>query len=343
MNRLKILRKIFGFTQEQLAGHMSINRSTLAGIELGYSSPGIPSLQLLTKSLGVNLDWLTGKNVSLYSDWEKGLAHIKNKAVLSRWEILFLLEVIQYSWSLPSLQWAKTRYEHFLSPGRILLYFADRYKIHEDLVKDIVLYITKLWTGEPVLVSQANLIVQSVISFLKRDDIILTPGDEQTISAMLLPWGYYVALSYLTIKNGLSPVSSVLFSNLQDVLRTPEVDESFVFKYEREPVFFEYKDKKFIINFKNDYITLSLDFHKAFGVLATFIKSEVDVNRKVLDYEIFIDSKTGNVQITHHDIRFTLVSQNYANLINVLHQIITDNPFMWLAFQKACLEKYGFI
>jgi transcriptional regulator with XRE-family HTH domain len=341
MNRLKILRKIFGFTQEQLAVYMAINRSTLAGIERGYSSPGVPSLQLLTKSLGINPGWLTGKNVSLYSDWEKGLSLVKGKSVLSRWEILFMLEVMQHVWSLPSLQEIETRHEYFLSLCRMLSFLIDKCKIEdENLAKYTAKYLAEPWGGAPIPVPQADIIARSVISVLKRDDLVLSHEDEKTISDMLLSWGYYVALSYLTIKAGLVPVSSVLFSDLQDVLKSPEIDENFIFECKKEPVFFKSKNKKFLISFEKGYILLS--YTKAFAVFMTLVKAEKDVTKKVLDYEIFV-GETGNVQITHHDITLILSPQEYAILIDILHQFVADNPAIWLSLQKACLEKYGFV
>jgi transcriptional regulator with XRE-family HTH domain len=339
--RFAEIRKIMGYTQRQIAQIVGVSQQFWNDLEKGRKRMKKTTQSVFVQRLGINPDWLAGKNVSLFSDREKGLAFIKDKSVLSRWEILFLLEVIQHVWSWPDLQEIETRNEYFLSLCRILLSVTDRYKPHKDLVKDFVQYLTKSKTSVSIPVSQADLISQSVISNLKRDDLVFSPEDEKMASNVLLPWSYYVAQSYFTIKAGLVPVSSVFFSDLKNVLNSSEVDKNFIFTCTKKSVQFEYKDKKFFIRFKKGHILC--DLHKAFSFFVTLMRTEKGVTRKVLDYEIFVDNKTGNVHIAHHDMTLIISPQEYSNLIIILDQFISDNLSVWLSLQKACLEKYGFV
>jgi len=341
--RFAEVRKILGYTQRQIAQSVGVSQQFWNDLEKGKKQMKKTTQSVLIQRWGINPDWLTGKNVSLYSDWEKGLSLVKGKSVLSRWEMLFMLEVMQHVWSLPSLQEIETRHEYFLSLCRMLSFLINKCKIEdENLAKYTAQYLAEPWISAPIPVSQAEMVARSVISAFKRDDLVLSHEDEKTLSDMLLPWGYYVALSYLTIKTGLVPVSSVFFSDLQDVLRSTELDENFVFRCKKEPVFFECKNKKFLISFEKGYILL--DSTKAFAIFMTLMKAEKDVTKKVLDYEyeIFV-GETDNVQITHHDITLILSSQEYGKLIDILRQFVTANPAVWLSLQKACLERFGFV
>lgn len=58
--KLKKARENIGFTQEDVAIETKINRSTLAGYEIGRTQPDLETLAILADFYGVSTDWLLG-------------------------------------------------------------------------------------------------------------------------------------------------------------------------------------------------------------------------------------------------------------------------------------------
>lgn len=56
-NKIKILRKTRGLTQEQLSDKLNIGRATISNYEIGRRSPHIKELELIAEALGVTLDY----------------------------------------------------------------------------------------------------------------------------------------------------------------------------------------------------------------------------------------------------------------------------------------------
>jgi len=59
--RLKEARKITGFTQEEVAKELKINRGNLSRYETGDREPDIETLSKLAEFYGCTTDWLIGK------------------------------------------------------------------------------------------------------------------------------------------------------------------------------------------------------------------------------------------------------------------------------------------
>lgn len=55
--KIKILRKVRGLTQDQLAEKLSIGRATISNYEIGRRSPSIKELERIASILGVGLDY----------------------------------------------------------------------------------------------------------------------------------------------------------------------------------------------------------------------------------------------------------------------------------------------
>lgn len=55
--KIKILRKTRGLTQEQLADKLNIKRATISNYEIGRRSPHIKELESIAAALGVGLDY----------------------------------------------------------------------------------------------------------------------------------------------------------------------------------------------------------------------------------------------------------------------------------------------
>ena len=55
--KIKILRKTRGLTQQQLAEKLRVKRATISNYEIGRRSPHIKELEDIAEALGVNLDY----------------------------------------------------------------------------------------------------------------------------------------------------------------------------------------------------------------------------------------------------------------------------------------------
>lgn len=55
--KIKILRKTRGLTQQQLADKLNVKRATISNYEIGRRSPHIKELELIAEALGVGLDY----------------------------------------------------------------------------------------------------------------------------------------------------------------------------------------------------------------------------------------------------------------------------------------------
>ena len=63
--KIKILRKARGYTQQQLAEMLGVQRATISNYEIGRRSPHIKELEKLAEILGVNLEYFGVTNNDL--------------------------------------------------------------------------------------------------------------------------------------------------------------------------------------------------------------------------------------------------------------------------------------
>lgn len=63
--KIKILRKARGYTQQQLADLLGVQRATISNYEIGRRSPHIKELARLAEILGVNLEYFGVTNNDL--------------------------------------------------------------------------------------------------------------------------------------------------------------------------------------------------------------------------------------------------------------------------------------
>ena len=63
--KIKILRKSRGYTQQQLADLLGVQRATISNYEIGRRSPHIKELAKLAEILGVNLEYFGVTNNDL--------------------------------------------------------------------------------------------------------------------------------------------------------------------------------------------------------------------------------------------------------------------------------------
>lgn len=56
-DKIKILRKVRGLTQTQLADKLNVGRATVSNYEIGRRSPHLKELERIASALGVGLDY----------------------------------------------------------------------------------------------------------------------------------------------------------------------------------------------------------------------------------------------------------------------------------------------
>ncbi|MBR2532508.1 MAG: helix-turn-helix transcriptional regulator [Lachnospiraceae bacterium] len=61
-DRLKLLRKERGFTQETLAAMLNVSKQTISGYERGVRRPSFEYLDALSDLFDINLDYLLGSS-----------------------------------------------------------------------------------------------------------------------------------------------------------------------------------------------------------------------------------------------------------------------------------------
>jgi len=344
--RLKLLRKILGFTQEQMAKYLHVARSTLAGVERGFYAIGEPSLQLLKEKLGINPDWLEGKNVPLFLDLEKGLATLNKKTILTRYELVFLLEVMQSVWSKIHIN---TKKEFILNLIDCIEYILKNCQVN---IKEIGLdnLLNSAFYGKdvfdslenakkyPATTTVADILARALLWLLRDGSFEIEEKEEKAVSEMLVPWGYYVAKSDITIKKGFKPVSSVGFEN---DIHKKEISEISGYRKMLENVFIEYEHNKFIIHFKEKAYLL-INKEKAFAFFVYLLNLKKDTTVKVLDFEFSYDSETEKLQLTQSNVTLLITKSEFESLLNVINDIQNQHP-LWQYLQKMCLEEFGFV
>ncbi|WP_297212635.1 MULTISPECIES: helix-turn-helix domain-containing protein [Thermodesulfovibrio] len=220
--RLREIRNILSLSQEKLANFLKVNRSFLAQIETGIRKPSEQTLLVLEKETGVSKDWLeTGRGL-IFSDYRKGLAKIREKInlneTLSKYEIEFILNLIQLSWSTGgSLPANPIFIKNLIS---IFEYVYKNCKIKNINFLGGDKYFVDFITNPniPKTVKDSKTYIADKLVVLFRDgEFELSKKDCETISSLLLPWGYYVGLSYVEDKKQRKISSIDMDINIEDV------------------------------------------------------------------------------------------------------------------------------
>ena len=343
--KIRYIRNILQKTQKQIADILGLSQSFWADLERGYSKTTKQTFLLLEKAFGVNPDWLEGKTHILFSDWQKGLEIVKNKSTLTRWELLFLLDVMSWVWSQP-LTTKETRKEFVANLSYALSYTLKKIQnlqFQTPWLKNILeVYghiISKIDSiaNEPPSLYIAREIVKALHSFLC--EVELDSRDEFKLSSFLLPWGYYVALAHVAMKQGLIPLSSVHFE--YDAFIWDQEDFQIIskkFEIQKGNVSIKYEPSFLHIDFNK--VKISLNPEEAFGFFTMILEALKTVNEEfsVLNYNIVYN----NIVIDKKTI-ISIDEDDQENLIRIIQEIATEKPDFWLFLQKAFVKKYGFV
>ena len=360
--RIKEIRQILNLSQEELAKFLRIKRPLISLVENGKRNLGKPALELLHQKFGINIDWLEGKTHILFIDWQKGLEIVKNKSTLTRWELLFLLEVMHWVWSMPLVTkyTEETKKEFVYKLSQSIRYLLSCCKLN-DLENNNALKIfgNNIFEAldaierNPIATpSLARELASILIGILRDGEFEMRKDDEQEVSSLLLPWGYYVALSYLPLKQDLVPLSSIYFiwdipfnekekkektiKNLLSSIQNP---------IQKENVYIEFRDyagkaNVDILIISKGKITLDLD--EIFGFFTAVMESEKRINFSVLKYSIQERNVTEKDIVIDKRYTIALTQNEYYCLIEIVREI-SENTDFWMYLQRIYLQKYGFV
>jgi len=354
--RIKEIRQILNLSQEELAKFLRIKRPLISLVENGKRNLGKPALELLHQKFGINIDWLEGKTHILFSDWQKGLEILKDKSTLTRWELLFLLEVMHWVWSMPyTLKYTEeTRKFFILKLSQLIKYLLSLCKNDLKLDNDLKIFGANIFEAlsnierNPIATpSLARELASVLIEILRNGNFEMAKTNEQEISDLLLPWGYYVALSYLTVKQDLIPLSSIYF--IWDIpFNEKEKNEKTIQSLlsslqnpiQKENVYIEFREyageaKVDILFVGKGKITLNIE--ESFGFFTMVLESQKHIEFSVLRFSIYERNITIDKKTT---IMFT--QNEYDILVEIVREIQRNRDF-WGYLQRLYLEKYGFV
>jgi len=359
--RYKIFRQILGKTQKEIARIIGFSQQFWADLEKGTKKMKNTTLNVLMQKFGVNPDWLEGKTHILFSDWQKGLEILKGKSTLTRWELLFLLEVMHWVWSMPyTLKYTEeTRKFFILKLSQLIKYLLSLCKNDLKLDNDLKIFGANIFEAlsnierNPIATpSLARELASVLIEILRNGNFEMAKTNEQEISDLLLPWGYYVALSYLTVKQDLIPLSSIYF--IWDIpFNEKEKNEKTIQSLlsslqnpiQKENVYIEFREyageaKVDILIIGKGKITLDLD--EIFGFFTAVMESEKRIIFSVLRYSIQERNVTEKDIVIDKRYTIALTQNEYYCLIEIVREI-SENTDFWMHLQRLYLEKYGFV
>ena len=356
--RIKELRQILNLSQEELANFLKIKRPLISLVENAKRNLGKPALELLHQKFGINIDWLEGKTHILFSDWEKGLEIVKGKSTLTRWELLFLLEVMHWVWSMPyALKYTEETRKNFVCNLSQAIKYLLGLKIQNQLGLDTLkLFGNNIFEAldaierNPIATpSLARELASVLIGILRDGNPEMAKKDEKEISDLLLPWGYYVALSYLPLKQDLVPLSSIYFiwdneKEKNDEKENEKTIENLLSSIQnpiqKENVYIEFREYAKKANIDILFVgkgKITLNIEEAFGFFTMVLESQKHIEFSVLRFSIYERNITIDKKTT---IMFT--QNEYDILVEIVREIQRNRDF-WGYLQRLYLEKYGFV
>jgi len=352
--RIKEIRQILNLSQEELAKFLRIKRPLISLVENGKRNLGKPALELLHQKFGINIDWLSGKSPVLFCDWQKGLEILKGKSTLTRWELLFLLEVMHWVWSIPlttkcSQETRKDFVSKISQAVRYLLSHCEIVNLNDlginnalklfSVFSDNIFESLNAIERNPIATpSLARELASILIGILRDGEFEMRKDDEQEVSSLLLPWGYYVALSYLALKQDLIPLSSIYF--IWD-FEKPDKNEGIKdFQMQKGNIYLEFR--QYMGKANVDILIagkgkITFDLSEAFAFFTMVLESEKHIDFSVLKYNIYERNITINKMLT---IMFT--KNEYDILVEIVREI-SENTDFWMYLQRIYLQKYGFV
>ena len=356
--RYKIFRLILGKTQKEIARVIGFSQQFWADLEKGTKKMKNTTLDVLMQKFGVNPDWLEGKTHILFIDWQKGLEILKGKSTLTRWELLFLVEIMHWVWSMPyALKYTEETRKNFVCNLSQAIKYLLGLKIQNQLGLDTLkLFGNNIFEAldaierNPIATpSLARELASVLIGILRDGNPEMAKKDEKEISDLLLPWGYYVALSYLPLKQDLVPLSSIYFiwdneKEKNDEKENEKTIENLLSSIQnpiqKENVYIEFREyagesKVDILFVGKGKITLNIE--ESFGFFTMVLESQKHIEFSVLRFSIYERNITIDKKTT---IMFT--QNEYDILVEIVREIQRNRDF-WGYLQRLYLEKYGFV
>ena len=356
--RFKFVRSLFKKTQKEFAALLELSQSFVADVERGYGRLSRHTLASL-KHLGINPDFVIGRSLRLFVDHESSLKFFQEKMqkekeiVLTRYELLALVELCRYVWSMPpsSKTSIETRQEFkkaLIDSIKHLMLTCDSENKDERYLNNVLALFGKD-------INEALLVVEKLPATIRLVETLasvlcylleickMSEEDEKVLSQFLLPWSFYVALSYDVLKQNLIPLSSIYFS-LEELFKFEKKREfeKLELAFEKNRVYLKFRWNKFDIFFK-EKLKVTLDVSEVFAFFVLLAKREEEAGFSVLGFSIFHDKFTNLIYLTF-DQRITVIlnKEEFEDLLELVEKIQQDKELL-LYLQKAYLDKYGFV
>jgi transcriptional regulator with XRE-family HTH domain len=364
--RFAILRKILGLTQREIAREVGITQQSWSELEKQTKEiKKKTTLEVLKFRFGINPDFVIGRSLRLFVDHESSLKFFQEKiqrekeVVLTRYELLALVELCRYVWSMPpsSKTSIETRQEFkkaLIDSIKHLMLTCDSENRDERYLNNVLALFGKD-------INEALLVVKELPATIRLVETLagvlcylleickISEEDEKVLSSFLLPWSYYVGLSYKTIRQGLIPLSSIYFSSFEELFEFEKKNGCKVSElvFERNRVSIRLKEDKLKILFK-EKLEINFGISEVFAFFVMLTKAKEVGKFSVLNFSIFQDKSTNFVKLVFSSqeieerIEIMLSQNEFNNLVELVEEISQDKELM-LCLQKLYLNKYGFV
>jgi len=144
---------------------------------------------------------------------------------------VFLLETMQKSWSSCSLLTRKTHIEKLVEIMKYIINNCNVKNLSDLDLTNIFGFISEdtlektfdnvlFFAEKNSTCSLADYTCRALVKLFRDGEFEMTEKDCEVVSSLLLPWGYYVALSYLNKER--EKISSAYFDNLEFLSEEPK-------------------------------------------------------------------------------------------------------------------------
>lgn len=295
-------------------------------------------LILKLRELGISSNYFETEQINNFLTYEKGLMRIKEKMnrkeILTKPEIGLIFHLMYHVFN--NVQWRSA----LIPQNQIFL---------EKLIQIFEYIKNKKFISEKNLVNITHSLKQ-----IFMNEVEMTEKDCEEVCKLLLPWGYYIALSYLNKER--EKISSVYFGNLdfleieisefnltsQDIPEDVYIGDFWVYKPLGTDIdTVKSGESRYVIVFTNSWIDLSL-----YDLIELILLiSNATITNALGWFSLSSDSK-GKFTLTKDccksRIAFIFSEKELEWLKEIASYFQKHEKFIKLAY-RLYVEKYGFV
>lgn len=359
--RFKLLRKILGMTQNQLAELVGVKRPFITMLERGNRWVDNRTLFLIEQKVGVSADWLESGRGLLFADSKKGLTLLKHKnRIDNKYEAYFVFSLVQQVYSQMEFE---TRKEFLYRLLDCLEYVCENSSIPFGVIKscwgavggenlketlnNIKYHFDTQAVAHENIMDHVARCFCGIFQYIEdKEDLPDNVYDK--LNELLIPYLFHVCQAYITQKDGFEPLSSIFFDIEPDKVNTylSLIDRNQQKQHlnikNKDVTLWGYYSASILSFEKKAYIELSCE--QLFCLLSLCINVHDDATLKGLDFEVFKSDIDKTFQIKQRNINLVFTIEEYKALLEVvdaLKQIEGGKLWQWM--QARFIDKYGFV